>query len=282
MRLFDALGRGAAKRTVKAPGKATGGKATGGKATGGKTTAGKTATVERLVVELDTGPVTVRLNRDGRARRISLRLPTKGNEPVVTVPPKTSSAAALGFIERHRDWLAEKLAARPGLVPFADGAALPLRGVEHRIEHRAGRRGTVWTEAGEGGPLLCVAGGIDHLPRRLTDWLKKEARRDLEDAVAAHAERLGKQPARITLRDTTSRWGSCSARGHLSFSWRLVLAPPEILDYVAAHEVAHLAEMNHSKRFWAIVADLHPGTEKARKWLRRHGHALHAYGHAEG
>ena len=237
---------------------------------------------ETLAVDVDGAPVTVRLKRDPRARRLTLRLPTATSTPVVTVPTTTSTPEALRFLDRHEDWLAKRLAAKPSAVPFAAGARLPLRGVDHAIEHRPTVRGTVWREEGEGEPKLCVAGGAEFLARRLTDWLKREARADLGAAVTRHAARIERTVARISVRDTTSRWGSCSSSGRLSFSWRLVLAPPFVLDYVAAHEVAHLIEMNHSDRFWRLVDELCADTATARDWLRREGAALHAYGQADG
>ena len=155
---------------------------------------------------------------------------------------------------------------------------VPLRGVEHRIFHRPDTRGTVWPETIGDRPHLCVAGAEVHLARRLTDYLRREARRDIEPAVGRHAGRLGVRPAAIRLKDTKSRWGSCTAAGELSFSWRVVLAPPFVLDYLVAHEVAHLKEMNHSARFWRAVRETCPDMDRGRLWLKRHGAALHAYG----
>jgi hypothetical protein len=169
----------------------------------------------------------------------------------------------------------------PDARPIADGASIPLRGELHLIRHAAGRRGTVTRAVDEDGPVLLVAGRVEHLRRRVLDFLKREARRDLERAVARHAMVLGVRPKAIRLRDQTTRWGSCSSTGTLSFSWRLVMAPPFVLDYLAAHEVAHLHEMNHSPRFWHLVESLCPRTSQARAWLNSEGLHLHAVG-AEG
>jgi predicted metal-dependent hydrolase len=130
-------------------------------------------------------------------------------------------------------------------------------------------------------PRLYVAGEDEHAPRRLLDWLKRQAHLDLKTRVAVHAKRLDLTPKRIFVRDQTTRWGSCSTSGALSFSWRLVLAPPFVLDYLAAHEVAHLGHMNHGPRFWGLVERTMPRHEEARSWLRKHGASLHRYG-AEG
>ena len=128
------------------------------------------------------------------------------------------------------------------------------------------------------GPLICVAGERPHVPRRVADFLKREAHRDIEAAVARHARSIGVKPKRIAVRDTVSRWGSCSATGGLSFSWRLILAPPFVLDYLAAHEVAHLVHLNHSPKFWSLLRRACPETNRAEAWLKAHGANLHRYG----
>lgn len=145
--------------------------------------------------------------------------------------------------------------------------------------HRAGERGTVWPDVRDSGEkILCVAGGVEHLTRRVHDFLKREARRELTEASHRYADVLGVKVKRLTIRDQSSRWGSCTSAGALSFSWRLILAPPYVLDYLAAHEVAHLVEMNHSARFWKVVGRICPATERAKKWLDVHGNDLHRFG----
>jgi predicted metal-dependent hydrolase len=154
-----------------------------------------------------------------------------------------------------------------------------LRGVPHRIVHRRAVRGTVWTETDAfGAQLLCVAGNAPHIDRRIGDFLRREAKRNLEAASMRYANALGVRIKRLAVRDQSSRWGSCSTSGALSFSWRLILAPPFVLDYLAAHEVAHLLEMNHSARFWRLVQKLCPDHERAKVWLDVHGTDLHRYG----
>jgi len=161
---------------------------------------------------------------------------------------------------------------------FAHGAVLPVRGVPHVVLHRPDLRGRARLEHTDQGHVLLVPGEAAHLTRRVSDFLKAEARRDFETAAAHYAARLGVTLGRISIKDTRSRWGSCSARGDLSFSWRLILAPPEVLDYLAAHEVAHLREMNHSANYWAILEELCPATARAETWLKAHGASLHRYG----
>lgn len=233
---------------------------------------------EAITVALADGEQRIELRRNANARRYILRLPATGGDPVLTVPAKGTLATARDFAERQRDWLAAQLDRRPEAVAFTAGGLVPLRGEPHRIVAAGGLRGLVRVGEQAGEALLHVPGAEEHLSRRLTDWLKREAREDLRQAVDLHAGTLGHRYADITLRDTRSRWGSCTADGRLSFSWRLVLAPPFILDYVAAHEVAHLVEMNHGPRFWALCRRLAPRTEEARGWLRQEGGRLHLYG----
>ena len=222
----------------------------------------------------------VRLVRNTKAHRYILRLPASGGDPVLTVPRRGTLDEARRFAEGQATWLAARLRERPAPVPFVEGGVIPLRGEMHVIVASGSIRGLVAQRMAPGTDQhqLLVPGAPAHLGRRLTDWLKQEARRDLEEAVERHARILGARAAGITLRDTRSRWGSCSATGRLSFSWRLVLAPPSILDYVAAHEVAHLREMNHGAQFWALCRELAPQTDVARDWLRREGMRLHFYG----
>jgi predicted metal-dependent hydrolase len=126
--------------------------------------------------------------------------------------------------------------------------------------------------------MLCVAGGEAHVARRVRDFLKREAKRELETASKLAAASLGVTVARVSIRDQASRWGSCSTTGVLSYSWRLILAPPFVLEYLAAHEVAHLVEMNHSRRFWRVVERVCPHMARAKTWLDSHGAELHRYG----
>ena len=217
--------------------------------------------------------VEVTVRRNARARRYTLRLDRRGDGAVVTIPRRGTIAEAKAFVARHAGWIAERLAARLEMaeVPIA----VPIRGVDHRIESTGSPRGRIRLLALEDGPAVEVPGEAPHVRRRLVDHLKKEARADLASAVARHAATLGVRPTAIRLKDTTSRWGSASARGVLAFSWRLIMAPPFVLDYVAAHEVAHLKEMNHSDRFWTICERLCPATEAAKDWLKKNGAGLH-------
>jgi predicted metal-dependent hydrolase len=235
-----------------------------------------------LEIAFDGAVLAVRLRRHRQARRYTLRIQAASREVVLTIPPRGTLKEARSFAEKHGAWIAARLGRLPQAAPFADGVVVPLRGEPHTITHRRGARGTVWTEVdGNDGPRLCVAGHIPHLHRRIADFLHREAKRDLEAASHRFARDLGVAIRRVTVRDQSSRWGSCSTTGVLSFSWRLILAPSHVLQYLAAHEVAHLIEMNHSPRFWRVVNRLVPNHERAKAWLDAHGAELHRYGLAE-
>ncbi len=212
-----------------------------------------------------------------RARSYRLSLP-HGGQPLLTVPKFGRWAEAKAFLERHVDWLADRLERSAKPVAFVRGAIVPLRGVNHRIVPTGRVRGVVEIGAHDGELALLVPGTPEHRARRLTDWLKAEAERDLARRCRVHAANLGVTVSSISMRSQSTRWGSCSSSGRLNFNWRLVLAPPHVLDYVAAHEVAHLVEMNHSPAFWAVVERTLPSMARGRDWLRVHGRELMVYG----
>lgn len=255
---------------------------------------------ESLEVKVRGLAAPVVLRRSARARRFSLQVNEARRGAVLTMPPYSSLNEAGDFLARHFVWLKQRIAYLPEPVPYCPGAVIPLRGEAYALRFTGGSRGRsvvtiegsdasrqipFWPETARRSsrllPRLCVAGDRDDAPRRLADWLRREAQKDLKARVRWHARRLGVEPARISVRDQATRWGSCSSSGSLSFSWRLVLAPPFVLDYVAAHEVAHLTEMNHGPRFWALVKLTNPNAEEARRWLRRNGASLHRYGAEE-
>jgi predicted metal-dependent hydrolase len=241
----------------------------------------RTASAARFEVATESGYVPVDIRRHPRARNYTLRVGAPGKPPILTMPQRGSLAEAHRFLERHAGWLRRQIDRLPPAIPIADGWPVPLRGVLHTIRHDPSRRVPVTVGADADGPALYVSGAAAHLRRRVMDFLKREARRDIEAAVARHADRLGVKPKAIRYRDQITRWGSCTADGHLSFSWRLIMAPPLVLDYLAAHEVAHLTEMNHSRRFWQLCRSLSPEADTARAWLSAQGPALHAIGAEE-
>ena len=221
--------------------------------------------------------VALDVRQNQRARRYNLKIDSSKRTIVLTIPRGGSLREGLSFARSKQDWLARQLKKSGDVVWLQAGASVPLRGVRHVIVPSGQLRGLVETCAGPTGPELVVPGEPDRLGRRLERFFREEARADLQEAVAWHAENLGKQPKAIQIKDTRSRWGSCSAQGVLAFSWRIVLAPDFALDYLAAHEVAHLREMNHGQRFWALVRELCPDMDRGRDWLRTEGHKLHLY-----
>ncbi len=232
-----------------------------------------------IQVVFDRSIYLVRVRRHRQARRYTLRIDAPSREVVLTMPPRGSIKEAKEFAQKHGGWIAARLKRLPQAAAFAEGTDVPLRGVPHRIAHRRGERGTVWTAHSPGGsPIICVAGEDAHLNRRVSDFLRREAARDLEAASRRYAQMLGVRLRRISVRDQSSRWGSCSSTGVLSFSWRLILAPPFVLEYLAAHEVCHLVELNHSPRFWRLVKRLYADVERAKVWLDVNGTELHRYG----
>jgi predicted metal-dependent hydrolase len=212
--------------------------------------------------------IEVRLRRHAGARRMVLRVSHLGSVPTLTLPPGVPLARARAFLADQETWIRGHLAAQGWVTPVRDGAVIPFRGEELAIRLVPGGRfrredaALLVSPKGETGPSVAA-------------WLREEARRDVVAASERHAARLGVRIGRITLRDPRSRWGSCTPSGDLMYSWRLVMAPPPVLDYVAAHEVAHIAELNHSAAFWAVVGRLMPGYDAPRDWLRRNGGGLH-------
>jgi predicted metal-dependent hydrolase len=243
----------------------------------------RTSAPSAITVDFGGEVFSVRLRRNGQARRYTLRIHSVTREVVLTMPTRGSVKQASAFAQKHGAWIAARLQRLPDAAPFADGAVLPFRGVDHRIVHKQRARGTVWIESGAGGePLLCVAGAEPHIPRRIRDFLKRQAKSELERSSRLAAAALGVAVKRVSVRDQSSRWGSCSSSGVLSYSWRLILAPSYVLDYLAAHEVAHLVEMNHSPAFWRVVESVCPQMSRAKAWLDAHGAGLHRYGMRAG
>jgi hypothetical protein len=214
-------------------------------------------------------PVAVSVRRSARARRLSLRISGTDGRVTLTLPLRTRLGDGLDFLREREAWLRGHLARAPSPLLPAFGATIPFEGRDLHLAPAPGRRALL------DGDRLLLPGSDADLPPRLGAFLRAAARDRLSAACDRHAAALGRPWRRLTLRDPRSRWGSCTAAGDLMFSWRLVLAPPPVLDYVAAHEVAHLARMDHSPTFWAVVDDLCPGWQTRRDWLRREGAGLH-------
>lgn len=220
-------------------------------------------------------PLVVRVNR--RAKHLILKVDPYAGEILVTAPSKRTMGEAIAFAREREGWIASQLDERLRARPFGENMIVPFLGVLHVIRRSGGPRTPVRAVAGP--PASIHAGGEEaHLNRRLTDWMKREARKALTERVDKYCEALGKTRGAIRIRDTRTRWGSCSSDGVMSFSWRLIMAPPAILDYVAAHECVHLVHMNHSPAFWRKVASLGVDPRGAENWFNDHGAALFSYG----
>jgi len=226
---------------------------------------------------IDGRRVPVKLIVNPRARHVSVRIDPTRREAIATAPSKRHLKHAAQFAAERAGWIASELARLPLGVSLSPGSIIPLRGEDHVLAYEHGR-GPARVEPGLPPRLVVPAPDVALFEARLLRFLKDQARQDLIDRVATHAVALGVRPERIQVKELRSRWGSCSVDGVLSFSWRLILAPSFVLDYLAAHEVAHLREMNHSRRFWAHVKRCMPDFETGRTWLHEHGSALHAVG----
>ncbi|MES1197577.1 MAG: SprT family zinc-dependent metalloprotease [Pseudomonadota bacterium] len=235
--------------------------------------------LETEVETLDGRRVSVRLIVNPRARRVSVRIDPSRRVAIATAPSNRQLKRAVQFAAERAGWIARELASLPESIHLAPGAQAPLRGVMHDLVFERGRD-LPRVEAGEPPRIVAPAPDLALFEARVMRFLKAEARHDLIARVAQHSVTLGVRPARLQVKELRSRWGSCSPDGVLSFSWRVILAPPFVLDYLAAHEVAHLREMNHSRRFWAQVKRCMPDYERGRDWLHQHGAVLHAVGPA--
>ena len=227
-------------------------------------------------VEIDGLNIPVSVVENNRAKRLVLRLSPSGRSLRVTTPGHVGDSEIEAFVHRNRDWAAACFSRMPDTVVPAWGVPIPFRGLDHEIRPTGNLRGLVRAEQDNGSRILLVPGEENAVGRKLLGFFKSEARRELDLAVARHTAELGVRAKRLRITDTTSRWGSCSSTRTLSFSWRIILAPPEVLDYLAAHEVAHLVEMNHSRNFWNLTRKLCPQMDRHKAWLRANGSRLHA------
>lgn len=214
-------------------------------------------------------PVPLTLRKSARARRISLRISQLDGRVTLTYPQGVAEIEALNFAHQKEDWIRQHLQDRPDPATVRFGQTIPIEGIARRIVPEPDRRVVLRSDE------IGVPTGAE--ARRLARFLKELARDRLTGACDDYAAMLGRPYTTLTLRDTRSRWGSCSSVGGLMFSWRLILAPPDVLHYVAAHEVAHLAEMNHSHAFWAQVERIYGPYKEPRRWLRDNGIDLHRY-----
>lgn len=219
-----------------------------------------------------TIPTTIRISK--RAQNITLRVKPYPLQAELVIPHGVSQKKALLFLESKREWIAEKASHFPSPFPLLPGSVIPLLGKDTTLRHTGSIRGLPRFEE----DILWISGPETHAERRIKTAIKNALHTEIIRQADLYAAQLERPYRKIALRETSSRWGSCSSQGNLSFSWKLVFAPLPVLHYVIAHEVAHLVEMNHSLRFWHLVACLCPDYAKQRQWLKKHGMGLHRYG----
>jgi len=227
---------------------------------------------EPVVIEIDGQLLNLRFRRNAAARRLVLRLDQKNKGLVMTLPQRAGLVEAMAFAEKSRIWISNTLAKQPLPATFGDGVNLLFRGREYKVRLTGAARGVVQVTDHE----IRVPGNPEHAQRRMRDYLREEAKRELTLRSRHYAQAMSTKFSRIAIRDQKSRWGSCSSAGVLSYSWRLILTPDYVCDYVAAHEVAHLREMNHGPRFWRLVLTHCPHAKLAKQWLKRHGKDVHS------
>ena len=223
---------------------------------------------ERHILE-GNPPIEVELREHPRARRLTLRVAARDGRVTLTMPRGTRVSKALDFARERREWILNHVSRVAPEEGVQIGGTVPVDGKELTLVPGAVRAPRV-----EANTLIVPRRAAVAPGRTIAGFLKVRARDRLTEASDRYAAALGRSYARISLRDTRTRWGSCSSAGALMYSWRLAMAPPDVLDYVAAHEVSHLVEMNHSPAFWAVVEGLCPAYDAHRRWLREHGTAL--------
>lgn len=226
---------------------------------------------ERLQIGEHQVPLKVRRNR--RAKRMYLRYNPTDHGFDLTLPSRTRLEEGARFVNSKQDWIADTLAQMPSRKQLKPGIKIPLLGQYVRIRLDPDLPAPFALRD----DVLYIKAPADEAPAAIEHALKKMARHELSELAEFKAQRLGKRINRITLRDTTSRWGSCSTDANLMFSWRLIFAPYEVLDYVVSHEVAHLQHMDHSPRFWHCVASICPDYASWKDWLRFHGKELYRF-----
>ncbi len=231
---------------------------------------------------IDVGGVRVTLRVNRQARRVSVRVDASRNEVVATARSERALTEAAAFANDRIIWIKSRLIGRPKETPFEPGAVIPFRGRTVRLDHKPGASAARLVDD-LFDPYIISGGEGAAYARRIESFLRREAQRVLSERTEVHVSTLGLKMPRITMGDASSRWGSCTpSRGAIRYSWRLILAPEAVLDYVAAHEVAHLVHADHSQAFWKVVRSLVGDEKEFRRWLHGEGMALHAVGRSAG
>lgn len=214
----------------------------------------------------------VKIVKSPLAKRLTLRIDDKNRRPVLTVPKYCSRAKALRFLQEHHDWIVNMLARLPQPQHFDDGSVFEFFGITYTVQHIVGQRGAKFENS-----VLKIGGAPEFLHRRVTDFLKQQALKKLSAMSVKKAKILGCRVSSVSIKDTKSRWGSCSTLGNINYNWRISMAPLDVIEYLVCHEVSHLKHPDHSAEFWQTVAELCPSYEQSRHWLKVRGKTLYRY-----
>lgn len=215
----------------------------------------------------------IKVIRSAQAKRLTLRIDEKARIPVLTIPPRCLTRKAVDFVNAHRDWITNMLARIPVSRSFADGDVISIMGKKYTVSHQPRRRGGAFIEQKQ----LIVCGAKEFMHRRVTDFLKKTAHDRLLELSRQKAALIDRVVHSVSIKDTKSRWGSCSSKSNINYNWRIVLAPAHVIDYLVCHEVSHLRHQDHSPAFWDCVASLCPDYQEGRAWLKVKGKELYRY-----
>ncbi|MBL0941331.1 MAG: M48 family metallopeptidase [Alphaproteobacteria bacterium] len=227
-----------------------------------------------IPLQINGAAIEVELCYNPRSKSMRLRLDRLQKRPIVTLPPQTPEFEVMAFLERSKNWLLKRLNQHPCPIPFINGNSIPIFGQDHIIHYSPAPKSKIELQ----GSRLVMQGPTDNLSQALKIWLKHHAHAYLSQRCQEYAKIVGKKINYVRVREVKSRWGSCSQAANLSFSWRLVFAPLPVVDYVCAHEVAHLVEMNHSRQFWAVVELMCPHPKVHIHWLKQNAPRLFSYG----
>ena len=214
----------------------------------------------------------IKIIKSPLAKRLTLRIDEKNRRAVLTIPKYCSRKRALSFLRQHRDWITNMLARLPQPKYFTNGAEFEFFGVKYTVQHIENQRGGKLANN-----VLTIGGKLEFLHRRVSDFLKQQTLKRLSAMSVDKAKTLGCRITSVSIKDTKSRWGSCSTLGNINYNWRISMAPLNVINYLVCHEISHLKHPNHSPEFWQTVAMLCPDYEQSRHWLKVRGKTLYQY-----
>lgn len=215
----------------------------------------------------------IKIVQSASSRKLILHIDSKERIPVLSIPKYCTRKRAVNFINENMDWILETLQKLPERKSFSNGETISLFGQNVTISHQPNARCGVRLD----GDTLVVSGGAEFLHRRVKDYIRHAAADEFYKLSAPLAAKIGCRINGICIKDTKSRWGSCSTLNNINYNWRIALAPKYVINYLMAHEVAHLKYQNHSPAFWLCVAKLYPDWNKGREWLQKNGRILYTY-----